>query len=71
MEERYNIVHYGGLNMAGFVTWLVFLILKCNNVITFDWFWVWFPLWIVPAVECSLLIILAFLIYLFDNNRYK
>lgn len=33
------------LETIGFICWLVFLILKLNHVIDWNWFWVWFPLW--------------------------
>lgn len=34
------------------LVWLVFLILKCTNVLPpeFTWFWVWFPFWLPFAL---------------------
>ena len=41
------------------ITWLVFLILKCNYILpeTFSWFWVWFPFWLPFALAGVLLVI--------------
>jgi len=43
------------LGTIGFITWLVFLILKLCNQGNPDfewltWFWVWFPFWIPWAI---------------------
>ena len=49
------------LESLGFITWLVFLILKLTNPAfseAVSWFWVWFPLWIPAAITVALLILL-------------
>lgn len=38
------------LQTMGFITWLVFLILKVTGAWDVDWFWVWFPLWMPIAL---------------------
>ena len=39
--------------------WLVFLILKCVNVLpeSFTWFWVWFPFWLPFALSGAFFVI--------------
>jgi hypothetical protein len=53
-----DVTTSGGLGLSGIgiVVWIVFLVLKCCGVLpeTFTWFWVWFPLWIVPATYLGL-----------------
>lgn len=60
------------LTTIGFVTWIVFLILKLCNQTNPDfewltWFWVWFPLWIPWALFVGImgLILIAGVIYAF------
>ena len=59
MEERNGtfISTCFSLETIGFITWIVFLVLKlCNQ--SFDWltwFWVWFPLWAPIALDLVLL----------------
>lgn len=59
------------LTGLGFLTWLVFLILKLS-VPAFStavsWFWVWFPLWIPWAILLVILIIAVPLILIFGDN---
>ena len=63
MENNTEYVSSGiSLNTIGFITWLVFLILKlCNqgnpNFDWLTWFWVWFPLWIPWAIDGAILLI--------------
>lgn len=52
------------LETIGFITWLVFLILKlCNqnnpDFAWLTWFWVWFPFWLPLAIDLALLIIIV------------
>ncbi len=60
----------GGITLSGigFIVWLVFFILKCCDVLSpsFSWFWVWFPLWIIPAINLALLIVFG-IIYFFTH----
>jgi len=46
----------------GFITFIVFLILKLTNTWNVSWFWVFFPLWIPIAVGIAFIII-ALIIY--------
>ena len=57
-----------GLFGIGVIVWIVFLILKCCGVLpeTFTWFWVWFPLWIVPAAIVALDLIAIVILAILD-----
>lgn len=48
----------------GFITFIVFLILKLTNVINWSWFWVIFPLWIPLAVGLLFLGIIFLIVFL-------
>ena len=61
------------LESLGFITWLVFLILKVTNVFpeSFTWFWVWFPLWFPIALTLGIYLIIfliAGIILLFNRS---
>lgn len=43
----------------GFITWLVFLILKVTGTWNISWFWVWFPFWLPWAISAALFIIVV------------
>lgn len=45
------------LQTIGFILFIIFLVLKFVGVITFSWFWVFFPLWSPIALSCVLLIL--------------
>lgn len=64
---RYNAIP---LCSAGFVTWLVFFILKLCNVlpVEFTWFWVFFPLWLPIAISSVILIIFLFLYWIINRG---
>ena len=52
------IICYLGLPILGVIIFLISLILKLNNILAnIDWFWIWFPLWIVPVLNFVLLLI--------------
>ena len=60
--EQTNYVKASGsftlsLESMGFITWLVFLILKVTGIWNISWFWVWFPLWFPIALGLGLFII--------------
>ena len=63
-NDNTNNVQVGGttsfsLGTMGFITWLVFLILKLTiNPDWLTWFWVWFPLWIPIAFSFAVLLII-------------
>lgn len=61
------------LTTMGFITWLVFLILKVTGVWTsISWFWVFFPLWICPAASiagCILLFIIGVFAAIYISGR--
>jgi len=42
------------LGTLGFITFIVFLILKLTKVIDWNWFWVFFPLWLPIAISVLL-----------------
>lgn len=43
-----------GLTTMGFITWLVFLILKVTGTWAISWFWVFFPLWLPFAIGAAI-----------------
>ncbi len=45
------------LETMGFITFIVFLILKLTNTWDINWFWVWFPLWIPLAISAVLIVV--------------
>lgn len=51
------------LGTLGLITWIVFMILYYGAGVISDWnvFWVWFPLWIVPAVNLALILLVVLL----------
>ena len=75
--ERERVVYSINIGSIGVITWIVFLVLKLVNLDNpkFDWltwFWVWFPLWIVPAVFiaiCLILFIISLIVYIIDTHR--
>ena len=61
MYKEKSVIQITGpsLGTIGFITWIVFLILKlCNqNNPDFEWltwFWVWFPFWVPIALDLVL-----------------
>lgn len=62
-----GVVTSFSLSTMGFITWLVLLILQLTGAISISWFWVWFPLWIVPAFGLTLFIICLVIYLIFDN----
>jgi hypothetical protein len=65
--------HFFGGNMAegktsisigpglGTLTFLVLLVLKLTGLANMTWFWVFFPLWIIPAVFIVFLFVVLLL----------
>lgn len=60
----------GGVS-AGFLLFLVFLVLKLTGVITWSWLWVTAPLWIPLAFVLSILAIAAIITAFFENRHKK
>lgn len=62
MSEKYGsattVVSYSGPGL-GTIVFIVFLILKLTGAANIPWFWVFFPLWIIPAVLISLVLLAA------------
>lgn len=60
----------GGMSLP-VVVFIVFLILKLTNVISWSWLWVTSPLWISAGVTIVLLIIMALVVVIgtHKNNR--
>ena len=58
-ENNTTAVRSGGLSLGtiGFITWLVFLILKVTGNWDISWFWVWFPFWLPWAIVGAFLVI--------------
>jgi hypothetical protein len=55
-----------GIGICG-ILFIVFLVLKLTNNITWSWLWVTCPLWILPVF--SIAIILLFLLVAFIISR--
>lgn len=57
----------------GFLLSVVFIVLKCCGILEFSWFWVFFPMWIVPAVSLAVLLVvmLAWLIYCLCKKQFN
>ena len=74
MEDSKNKVSVGiSLESIGFITWLVFLILKLCNLNNPDfewltWFWVWFPFWLPLAIDAGLLVICGIAVFVVMSN---
>lgn len=43
------------LTTIGFITFIIFLILKLKNIIAWSWIWVTCPLWMIPLISLTLL----------------
>ena len=54
------------IGAIGFITWLVFLIIKLmSNPAWLTWFWVWFPFWlpwVILGIELVIVSIVSILI---------
>lgn len=59
------------IGTIGFITWLVFLIIKLtSNPVWLTWFWVWFPFWLpwaILGVELIIILIVAVIITIIDR----
>lgn len=59
------------LGTIGFITWLVFLIIKLtSNPAWLTWFWVWFPFWLPWAIlgaELVIILIVVVIIAIIDR----
>lgn len=62
MSEK-RIVISSGITFP-MLLFLVFLVLKLTNVITWNWLWVTAPLWFTPAIVLSIFIIIAIIFLL-------
>lgn len=56
----------GGISL-GTVLFIVFLILKLTETITWSWWWVTAPLWIPVAIVIVFLIISGLIMFLFGR----
>lgn len=56
----------GGIGLSG-VLFIVFLILKLCNVITWSWWWVTAPLWIPVALGVVIFVIAMIIILIKDR----
>lgn len=57
----------------GFITFIVFLILKLTNVVDWSWFWIWFPLWVPIAASAAVglicLLVLCIIVKVQERNQ--
>jgi hypothetical protein len=68
MSEK-RIIISSGITFP-MLLFLVFLVLKLTNVITWSWWWITAPLWITPAfvlLICLLIAIIFLLIFFFGK----
>lgn len=62
MSEK-RIVISSGITFP-MLLFLVFLVLKLTNVITWSWWWITAPLWATPAFVISIFLIIAIIFLL-------
>lgn len=62
MSEK-RIVINSGITFP-MLLFLVFLVLKLTNVITWSWWWVTAPLWVTPAIVLSICLLIAIIFLL-------
>lgn len=55
----------GGISL-GTILFIVFLILKLTGTITWSWWWVTAPLWIPVAIVVACLIIVGFIVLVYN-----
>lgn len=60
-----------GLGFAGFVLFVVFLVLKLCKVIAWSWWWVTAPLWIPAAIYIVVLVVAALIAVIVGKNDLK
>ena len=58
-DDNKKVVVTDGLsiNTIGFIVWIVFMCLKYSGTWDIPLFWVWFPLWIGPAIDGAFLLL--------------
>ena len=61
------------IGAIGFITWLVFLIIKLtSNPAWLTWFWVWFPFWLpwaILGIELGIVLIVSIIIAAIDCQQ--
>ena len=61
------------IGAIGFITWLVFLIIKLtSNPAWLTWFWVWFPFWLpwaILGIELVIVLIVSMIIAAIDCQQ--
>ena len=61
------------IGAIGFITWLVFLIIKLtSNPAWLTWFWVWFPFWFpwaILGIEFVIVLIVSIIIAAIDCQQ--
>lgn len=68
MQSRRTVTLCLPLDFFGFVTFLVFLILKVtNNWPEISWFWVFFPLWLPFAIWFVFTLLVYILLWAMDR----
>lgn len=56
------------LHLVGLAIWTIFFILKVTDIINMSWFWVFFPMWIIPACISAVTIIVSIYILVFKRD---
>lgn len=55
MEDERSIVVSSGIPLT-FILFIVFLVLKLSNIVTWSWWIVTLPLWIGPAIALGIIV---------------
>lgn len=62
VENNRHTVNWSiSLETLGALLTIIFIILKLVGVISISWFWVFFPLWIVPAAAIAICLLVCLL----------
>lgn len=66
-ERQVSVTTNLSLSSIGAIVFIVFLILKLTGNIGISWFWVFFPLWIVPAALLAIELFIVLILLIFDR----
>lgn len=66
-ERQVSVTTNLSLSSIGAIVFIAFLILKLTGNIGISWFWVFFPLWIVPAALLAIELFIVLILLIFDR----
>lgn len=58
------------LGSCGFICFIVFLILKLAKVIDWNWFWIFFPLWLPIAITILIYAIIILVVFILEKRNH-